>query len=163
MLAPAGSEQATLLNLTDQDRRLDDLPLHKELLTSFLTKEARCARSYAHAAVRTCLVLYWLVFRSDAPIGCRIVSQPVPEVGAAAAVVQAARREGGAQVVWWSSLSDHYEQEMKQQADIFAGPYGEQALKDFRCEIRSLLHPDRFCRDCENRRPQWGTDRCCAR
>ncbi len=39
VLAPSGSEQATLLNLTAQDRRLDDLPLHKELLTSFLTKE----------------------------------------------------------------------------------------------------------------------------
>ncbi len=41
------------------------------------------------------------------------------------------------QVMWWSTLSDQYEEEMKQQADIFAGPYGEQALKDFRCEINS--------------------------
>lgn len=38
-----------------------------------------------------------------------------------------------AQVVWWSTLSEKYEEDMKQQADIFGGAYGEQALKDFRC------------------------------
>lgn len=75
VLAPAGSEQATLLNLTAQDRRLDDLPLHKELLTSFLTKEARCVCSCVHAAVRTCPALRQFVYRIDAPVGCRFLSQ----------------------------------------------------------------------------------------
>lgn len=41
VLAPSGSEQGTLLNLTGEDPRLDDLPLHKELIISFLTKEVR--------------------------------------------------------------------------------------------------------------------------
>lgn len=39
VLAPPGSEQATLMNLTAADRRLDDMPLYKDLLTSFLTQE----------------------------------------------------------------------------------------------------------------------------
>lgn len=39
VLAPLGSEQTTLINLTVADRRLDDLQSHKELLCSFTTQE----------------------------------------------------------------------------------------------------------------------------
>lgn len=39
VLAPSSSDQITLLNLTVADKKLAELPLYKDLLTSFLTKE----------------------------------------------------------------------------------------------------------------------------
>lgn len=39
VLAPADSDQVTLLNLTAADKRLESLPLYKELLATFTTKE----------------------------------------------------------------------------------------------------------------------------
>ena len=39
VLAPAGPDQVTLLNSTAADRKLAELPLYKELLSNFLTKE----------------------------------------------------------------------------------------------------------------------------
>ena len=39
VLAPAGPDQITLLNGTAADRKLAELPLYKELLSNFLTKE----------------------------------------------------------------------------------------------------------------------------
>ena len=41
VLAPASSDQITLLNNTAADRKLSELPLYKDLLSSFLTKEVR--------------------------------------------------------------------------------------------------------------------------
>jgi len=42
VLAPAGPDQITLLNGTAADRKLAALPLYKELLSNFLTKEVLC-------------------------------------------------------------------------------------------------------------------------
>ncbi len=46
VLAPAGSEQITLLNTTAADKRLDQLPLHNDLLQAFLTKEVGLFRQH---------------------------------------------------------------------------------------------------------------------
>ena len=43
VLAPSGTEQVTLLNTTAGEKRLEELPHHRALLQSFLTKEVRCA------------------------------------------------------------------------------------------------------------------------
>lgn len=39
VLAPSSSDQITLLNTTAADKKLTELPLYKDLLSSFLTKE----------------------------------------------------------------------------------------------------------------------------
>ena len=39
VLAPSSSDQITLLNTTAADKKLAELPLYKDLLSSFLTKE----------------------------------------------------------------------------------------------------------------------------
>ena len=39
VLAPTSPDQITLLNGTAADRKLTELPLYKELLSNFLTKE----------------------------------------------------------------------------------------------------------------------------
>ena len=39
VLAPSSSDQITLLNTTATDKKLAELPLYKDLLSSFLTKE----------------------------------------------------------------------------------------------------------------------------
>ena len=39
MLAPASSDQITLLNLTAADKKLEQLPEYKELLQTFITQE----------------------------------------------------------------------------------------------------------------------------
>ncbi len=41
ILAPASSDQVTLLATTAADKKLVELPAYKELLQSFITKEAR--------------------------------------------------------------------------------------------------------------------------
>ena len=40
-LASTGTEQITLLETTAADKKLEQLPLYKELLQTFITKEAR--------------------------------------------------------------------------------------------------------------------------
>ena len=47
VLAPSGTEQVTLLNTTAGEKRLEELPHHRALLQSFLTKEARRAADKA--------------------------------------------------------------------------------------------------------------------
>ena len=39
MLSPASSDQVTLLNLTAADKKLDELPVYKDLLQLFITQE----------------------------------------------------------------------------------------------------------------------------
>ena len=39
MLSPASSDQVTLLNLTVADKKLEELPVYKDLLQLFITQE----------------------------------------------------------------------------------------------------------------------------
>ena len=39
--AMSSSDQLTLLNLTIADKKINDIPLHKQLLKTFITKEVR--------------------------------------------------------------------------------------------------------------------------
>lgn len=47
VLAPSSSDQITLLNLTANDKRLDQLPAYKDLLSAFTTKEVRFTTPHA--------------------------------------------------------------------------------------------------------------------
>lgn len=44
VLASSSSEQITLLETTAGDKRLRELPLYKELLQTFTTKEVQCLK-----------------------------------------------------------------------------------------------------------------------
>lgn len=58
VLAPSSSDQITLLNLTAADKRLEQLPAYKELLSSFITQEV-CL----HLPILTGIALYWLLVK----------------------------------------------------------------------------------------------------
>lgn len=46
VLAPASSDQVTLLTTTAADKKLLELPAYKELLQTFITKEVQPCRSF---------------------------------------------------------------------------------------------------------------------
>lgn len=54
VLAPSSSDQITLLNTTAADKKLAELPLYKDLLSSFLTKEVCYAPVQYGAGNDTC-------------------------------------------------------------------------------------------------------------
>ena len=51
VLSPASSDQVTLLNLTAADKKLEELPVYKDLLQLFITQEvgiSECCGRFVH-------------------------------------------------------------------------------------------------------------------